>query len=197
MFEYLKGQYTEITPTYIVVDCNGVGYIAQISLSTYEKVKDSKEGTLFIHQSITENSHTLYGFYSIKERNLFRALTSVSGVGPSTARMVLSSQNTNDIFNAIIQGNLTLLKSIKGIGPKTAQRILIELQDKLGKMVQPEEGNTLTPLIATDSHSAEAIRALEALGFNKNTASKAVAKVKQQEPNAHVESIIKLALKFM
>lgn len=195
MFDYLKGHFANITPTHIVVDCGGVGYHLHISLNTYEVLKGLKEGKVFVHLAISENNHTLYGFANEDERVLFRSLTSVSGVGPSTARMILSSQSTNEIINAIIQGNITLLKSIKGIGPKTAQRIVVELQDKLGKMnamnLVSIQSSGYSPM------SEEATMALEALGFNKQLAAKAVAKLLQSEPEMSIESLIKNALRIL
>jgi Holliday junction DNA helicase RuvA len=195
MFDYFKGPFSAITPTHIVVDCGGVGYHLHISLTTYEALKSSKEGKVFAHLAISENSQTLYGFAGEEERLLFRSLTSVSGVGPSTARMILSSQSTNEIIHAIIQGNITLLKSIKGIGPKTAQRIVVELQDKLGKMNALQLVNVNSG--ALSSVNEEATLALEALGFNKQLAAKAVAKLMQAEPEISIESLIKNALRIL
>jgi Holliday junction DNA helicase RuvA len=195
MFEYLKGSFAEITPTHIVVDCGGVGYIANISLNTFEELKDKKEGKVFIHLSISENNQSLYGFSKESERGLFRALVSVSGVGPSTARMILSSQSTNDIIHAIIQGNLSLLKTIKGIGPKTAQRLIVELQDKLSKQNPLDMSNM--NMSAALSLNNEALLALEALGFNKNQSAKAVGKVLESNPSVSVEDLIKQALKIL
>ena len=134
MYDFFIGKFAEITPTHIVINCGGVGYIANISLNSYEEFKLLQEGKVYVHLSVSENNMSFFGFSKQEERTLFRALISVSGVGPSTARMILSSQTTNEIINAIIQGNLALLKAIKGIGPKTAQRLLIELQDKMSKM---------------------------------------------------------------
>lgn len=179
----------------MVVDCGGVGYNVSISLNTFEALKDKKEGKVFIHFAVSENAQTLYGFANDAERVLFRALIGVSGVGPSTARMILSSQSTNDIINAIVSGNLALLNSIKGIGPKTAQRIVVELQDKLGKMNQM---NITSSSIETSiSLNQEALLALESLGFNKNVAAKAISKILQDNPQISVENLIKNALRIL
>lgn len=195
MYEYLKGSFAAITPTHIIVDCNGVGYHVNISLNTYEALKNQKEGKVFIHYALSENSQSFYGFAKEDERLLFRALNSVSGVGPSTARMILSSQSTNEIINAIIQANLSLLKTIKGIGPKTAQRIIVELQDKLGKMNNMELGSST--MESSMMLNQEALLALEALGFNKNLAAKAIGKVLQSDPTISMENLIKNALRIL
>jgi Holliday junction DNA helicase RuvA len=195
MYEYLRGNFAMITPTYLVVDCAGVGYYVNISLTTFEALKDKKEGKVYVHFAVNENAQTLYGFAKEDERVLFRSLISVSGVGPSTARMILSSQSTNEIINAIVQGNISLLNSIKGIGPKTAQRIVVELQDKLGKM-----NNTDTLHPSADmaiSLNQEALLALESLGFNKNLAAKAIGKILSDNPNISVENLIKNALRVL
>ncbi|MCK9482328.1 MAG: Holliday junction branch migration protein RuvA [Bacteroidia bacterium] len=195
MYEYLHGSFTLLTPTFMVVDCGGVGYNVSISLNTFEALKDKKEGKVFIHFAVSENAQTLYGFANDAERVLFRALIGVSGVGPSTARMILSSQSTNEIINAIVSGNLALLNSIKGIGPKTAQRIVVELQDKLGKMNQM---NITSSSIETSiSLNQEALLALESLGFNKNVAAKAISKILQDNPQISVENLIKNALRIL
>ncbi|MCO6495061.1 MAG: Holliday junction branch migration protein RuvA [Bacteroidetes bacterium] len=195
MYEYLRGNFKKVTPTYMVIDCAGVGYYVNISLTTYEALKEQKEGSVFIHFSISENAQTLYGFAKEEERILFRALISVSGVGPATARMILSSQSTNETINAIVRGNISLLNSIKGIGPKTAQRIIVELQDKLGKMSSTDTINT--SIDANISLNQEALLALESLGFNKNVASKAIGKVLQESPEISVENLIKRALRIL
>lgn len=194
MYDFFIGKFAEITPTHIVINCGGVGYIANISLNSYEEFKLLQEGKVYVHLSVSENNMSFFGFSKQEERTLFRALISVSGVGPSTARMILSSQTTNEIMNAIIQGNLALLKAIKGIGPKTAQRLLIELQDKMSKMNME--------IIPTQTHTGfvqnhEALLALEALGFNKNQAAKAVSKIMEKQSDLSVEAIIKLALKIL
>ena len=132
MISHINGKIVEKTPTYIVIDCNGVGYKLHISLQTYSSI-DTETCSLLTHLSIKEDSHTLYGFYTKEERDLFRHLISVSGVGPSTARMILSTYTAEEIINYIISADVSAIKNVKGIGGKTAQRIIIDLKDKVGK----------------------------------------------------------------
>jgi holliday junction DNA helicase RuvA len=194
MYEFLIGTFAQITPTHVIVNVGGVGYILNISLNTYESIKNLKEGKILVHFSISENNQSFYGFFDENERTLFRHLVSVSGVGPSTARMILSSQTSKELISAIIHGNISLLKSVKGIGPKTAQRIIVELQDKLGKMNTSEIASIPnTENIQTD----QAIQALEALGFNKTQASKAIGTIFRANPTFQVEELIKHALRIL
>lgn len=194
MFEFLKGKVDSLTATHVVIDCQGVGYKANISLYTYEALKNLNEAKVLVHLSISENSQTLYGFKEESERYLFRQLISISGVGPATARVILSSQTTNEIIHAIIHGNISLLNSIKGIGPKTAQRIVVELQDKMGKLSTDQ---MIADIGISGQASEEAVLALEALGFAKNTATKVVARVLKSDPSLRVEQVIKQALKLL
>jgi Holliday junction DNA helicase RuvA len=196
MISHIQGIFTEITPAYVVVDCNGVGYGIHISLSTFEKIKNLKSGKLLTHLSIKEDSHTLFGFADETERSLFRHLISVNGVGAGTARMVLSSLPSKDLYNVIAHGNISLLKSIKGIGEKTAQRIVLELQGKLQKEGIPE------PQIAGErlayNINKEALDALATLGFNRLAAEKALVKISAGAGrDLSVEELIKLALKTL
>jgi holliday junction DNA helicase RuvA len=195
MYEFVSGKIDSITPTQIVINCGGVGYQAQITLHAYEQFKEKETVRVFTHLSITENQHSLYGFASLEERDLFRALIGVSGVGPSTARVILSSYATKDLANAIIQGQLHILKSIKGIGPKTAQRLVIELQDKLQKM---DMGSDISTGIASGHQvNQEALMALEALGFQKQQAAKVLSKISMEIPDATIETLIKKALQLL
>lgn len=182
----------EKTPTYAVIDCGGVGYLLHISLNTFTKIGSSEKCKLFAHLAIREDAHVLYGFADQEERHLFRHLISVSGVGASTARMILSSLSPIEIQQAIMSGNVAQLKSIKGIGEKSAQRIIVDLKGKLGKDDMPME--FFTP--ANNTTREEALSALVMLGFAKNVAEKALDKViKIEGTGATVEQLIKQALK--
>lgn len=194
MIEYIQGKVVHKSPTYIVIDTGGVAYRINISLNTYEQIPDTSEIKLLIYLSIKEDSHTLFGFFKDPERNLFRDLISISGIGPNTAILILSSLQTNELKNAIISGNVSLLKSIKGVGPKTAQRMIVELQDSLKKK-SPE---TLVSSAITNNSFEEAINALTMLGFKKGIAERTVMKVIKENPNnISIEEIIKLALKIL
>lgn len=194
MIEYIQGKVVHKSPTYIVIDTGGVAYRINISLNTYEQLPDTSEIKLLIYLSIKEDSHTLFGFFKDPERNLFRDLISISGIGPNTAILILSSLQTNELKNAIISGNVSLLKSIKGVGPKTAQRMIVELQDSLKKK-SPE---TLVNSAITNNSFEEAINALTMLGFKKGIAERTVMKVIKENPNnISIEEIIKLALKIL
>lgn len=192
MIDYVEGRLVEKTPTHAVIDCNGMGYVLHISLHTYSKIGSSERCKLFAHLAIREDAHTLFGFADHSERNTFRQLISVSGVGASTARMILSSLSPMEIQQAILAGNVSQLKSIKGIGEKTAQRIIVDLKGKMGKDELPSEffsqpGNT---------SRGEALSALVMLGFAKNTAEKALEKALRTEGSGiGVEQMIKAALK--
>ena len=191
MFEYLEGRISEITPAYAIIDVAGVGYFVNISLTTFTEIKSLERVKVYIHQAIREDAHLLFGFSKKEERALFRMLISVSGVGASTAQMMLSSVNPGELSQGIISGDVQQLKSIKGIGLKTAQRIIVELKDKLGKIgvgedFFAEQDNTL---------QQEAFSALLALGFQKNAVEKVVRKILAQNKNLSVEELIKEALK--
>ncbi|MBT3800121.1 MAG: Holliday junction branch migration protein RuvA [Bacteroidetes bacterium] len=194
MFEYISGNVVYKQPTFVVIDINGLAYRINISLNTFESINNAKQTKLLLHQSIKEDSHTLYGFLIEDERSLFRSLISVSGIGTNTAILILSSFKTSEIINAIINANVSLLKSIKGVGPKTAQRMIVELQDSLGK-----KGDTLIPAIGGRNQSVEeAISALHMLGFKKNDAEKVIVKIVRENPEEiSVEELIKLALKSL
>jgi len=183
-----------MSPTYIVIECNGVGYSVQISLHTYEHVVGKTEIKLLTYLAIKEDSHTLYGFSEEEERELFLQLISVSGVGTSTARMMLSSLKPSEIKQAIVGGNWSVLKSVKGIGPKTAQRIVIDLQDKLKKS---EPADMLHQVQFKSIIFEEALTALIMLGFAKSEAEKSLMKVKQQNPDLSVEQLVKQTLKTL
>jgi Holliday junction DNA helicase RuvA len=190
MYEYLKGTLTDITPTYAIVEAAGVGYFVNISLQTYTEISSNKEVLLYIHQQIREDAHVLYGFAKKEERELFRLLIGVSGVGAATARIMLSSLKSNELTGAIASGNIATLKGIKGIGAKTAERIIVDLKDKVMKVAI--DGDLSLPSV-TDS-SREAIAALIALGFAKPATEKAVSTVLKQDPTISVEELIRSAL---
>jgi Holliday junction DNA helicase RuvA len=192
MYEYLIGKLTEKTPTYAVIDCNGVGYFLNISLTTFEQITNPEACKLYVHLAIREDAHTLYGFYTKGERETFRLLINVSGVGASTARMILSSLNTNEIVDAVMTNNVTTFKNVKGIGEKTAQRIIIDLKGKIDR-------ENISGELFSVSHNTvrvEALTALTLLGFPKNISEKALDKVlKSNEEELSVEALIKLTLK--
>jgi Holliday junction DNA helicase RuvA len=193
MVEYLNGQLVEINPAHVVVDINGIGYFVHISLNAFSLLNGKKETKLFIHEVIREDSHLLYGFCDKEERELFRQLISVSGVGANTGILFLSSLSVIEIKTAIVSGDIDRLKSVKGIGLKTAQRIVVELKDKLGK--EPLSNDIFMTL--NNSVREEALSALVTLGFVKKNAEKVVDGILRGNPEATVEKIIKDALKQM
>ncbi|KJF44872.1 Holliday junction branch migration protein RuvA [Draconibacterium sediminis] len=191
MYEFIKGNIAEISATHVVVEASGVGYFVHISLNTYSALNGKKEVKVYVHQVVREDAHTLYGFATTTERELFRNLISVNGVGASTANMMLSSLNPDELKAAVTTENVAVLKAVKGIGAKTAQRIIIDLKDKLGKI--PDSGQILT--VADNTIRNESLSALVMLGFAKKDAEKIVTKILQEQPDANVESVIKQALK--
>lgn len=193
MIAQIKGRLIEKTPTYVVVDCNGVGYQINISLNTFSKIGNEENCLLFTHFVIREDAHLLYGFKEKSERELFRQLISVSGVGSSTAIMILSSLSPDETKAAIISGNVNTLKGVKGIGLKTAERIIIDLRDKVGK----NEGTELFSISSNNTIKEEALSALVMLGFSKMPAEKALAKIMTESPNLTVEELIKRTLKSL
>ena len=191
MYDFIRGTLIERNPANIVIEAAGIGYIANISLNTYTKLGDSKEALVYIHQSIREDAHLFYGFADKNERELFRNLISVNGVGASTAIMMLSSLSPDEIATAVATENVNVLKAVKGIGIKTAQRIIIDLKDKLGKFRENDQ-----ILFAPDNTILnESLSALVMLGFVKKDAEKVVSKILQEQPQTTVESVIRQALK--
>jgi Holliday junction DNA helicase RuvA len=191
MIHHLKGQLVEKNPTYVVISCNGVGYMVNISLHTFSLLPDSENITLYTHLHIKEDSHTLYGFFQKSEREIFKLLISVSGVGTSTARTMLSSLEPNQVKEAIAHEDVATIQSVKGIGAKTAQRVILDLKDKILKVYGEDEvfvrqDNTI---------KEEALSALETLGFARKQATRVVDKIIKDSVNPSVESIIKQALK--
>lgn len=193
MIDYIKGKIIELTPTYTVIENSGIGYMIQISLQTFSALENRSDITIYIHHYIREDDEQFYGFATKDERELFRLLIGVSGIGVSTAQMMLSSLSSDEIRNAIISEDINRIKSIKGIGLKTAQRLILELKDKIVKGGGPDS----TPLFSAGSNAIieEATTALVLLGFTKANVSKAISAVLKDEPSASLESIIKLALK--
>lgn len=193
MYEYISGKVIEKSPVHIVIENNGLGYFINISLNTFTAVGDNKEATLYIHEHIREDVFSLFGFFDNGEREVFRQLISVSGIGANTARMMLSSLPPDEVISAIRTENIPVLTSIKGIGNKTAQRIIIDLKDKVGKL----EGDEKLFALKDNTNREEALSALVMLGFNKNASQKAIDKILSKEPNLKVEQIVKMALKIL
>ena len=189
MITQIKGRLIEKSPTELVVDCNGIGYSVNISLNTYSQIGNDENIKLYTYLLIKEDSHSLYGFFKKSERSLFKLLISVSGVGASTARMMLSSLSPSEIISAIMSENVQVVQSIKGIGLKTAQRIILELKDKVLSLEEVgDESLTL------NKQSEEASSALEVLGYSRKQTSKLLSKIISENPGINVESIIKKAL---
>ncbi len=191
MITHLQGRLIEKNPTNIVIDCNGVGYYINISLHTYSQLSTEEQVKLFTHLQVREDSHTLYGFSSIVEREIFRLLISVSGVGASIARTMLSSLSPEQVMEAIAQNDLATIQSVKGIGSKTAQRVVLDLKDKILKVYGLDD----VSIVSSNTNKNEALSALETLGFARKQAEKVCSAIVQQDPEASVETIIKLALK--
>ncbi|OJZ02106.1 MULTISPECIES: Holliday junction branch migration protein RuvA [Sphingobacterium] len=191
MYEYFIGKLAYKAPTHVVIDVSGIGYYVHISLYTFSQIKDQENCKLFISLQVREDSHTLYGFATEGEKKLFENLISVSGIGPNTGRMILSSNTPDEIQSAIVNGQVALIQKIKGIGPKTAQRLILELQDKLKK----QGFEALASPIQSQSVPDEALSALVMLGFNKVAAEKVLNTILKTESNLSVEDMIKLALK--
>ncbi|NOR75901.1 MAG: Holliday junction branch migration protein RuvA [Draconibacterium sp.] len=191
MYEFIRGKIVELNPASIIIEAGGIGYFIKISLNTYTKLNGKKEGTILLHQVVREDAHILFGFSDKGERELFRNLVSVNGVGAITAIMMLSSLNQDELVSAVTTENVAVLKGVKGIGAKTAQRIIIDLKDKFGKL--PESGQiSLSP---DNTIRNESLSALVMLGFVKRDVEKIVSKIIQEQPGTAVESVIKQALK--
>ena len=193
MIDYIKGQITSLTPTEVILETYGIGYRILISLQTYEDLSGKKDATVYIHHYLREDEELYYGFATKDERELFRLLIGVSGIGASTARMMLSSLTSDEIRNAIIAEDINKIKSIKGIGLKSAQRLILELKDKIVK----GGGSESTSLFSnsTNAFTDEAVTALVMLGFTKANVTKAVSAVLKENPAASLEEIIKQSLK--
>jgi len=190
MITQIKGRLVEKSPTELVIDCNGLGYLVNISLNTFSLLSDSENITLFTHLQVKEDSHTLFGFYEKTERNLFRKLISVSGIGASTARTMLSSLNPEEIQRAILSEDVSTIQSVKGIGLKTAQRVIIELKDKVS-LINESSGFSVD---FANSKREESLSALEVLGYSRKQTTKVVDKLISEVSEISVEEIIKNAL---
>ena len=199
MIDYIKGELAELTPAMAVVEAAGVGYAMNISLNCYSAIQGKKEVKLYVYESIREDSHVLFGFASKKEREMFLLLITVSGVGPNTARMVLSSMSPAELCNSISTGNERMIKTIKGIGLKTAQRIIVDLRDKIVSLGIAEEipagGSMENPV--DNRVKEEAVSALTMLGFSPAPSQKVVMQILKDNPTAAVEQVIKMALKMI
>ena len=193
MIAYLKGDFVHKTPAVVHIDVNGVGYEVQISLHTYSKIQNHEKGVLHTSLLIREDAHILYGFFDLAEKEIFMQLISVSGIGASTARVMLSYMKPEELAKAIIQGDTRTLEGIKGIGKKTAERMVLELRDKLAK--HPLESN-ISPL-KNNTLQQDALNALTALGINRQAASQAIEKTFAANPNLSVEELIKMALRTL
>ena len=194
MIDYIKGEIAELTPASVVVECNSIGYFAHISLNTYSVLNGQKSAKIFIHESIREDAHVLFGFADKHERDVFQLLISVSGIGPGTARMMLSSLNSKELEMVIVSENVAALQSVKGIGAKTAQRVIVDLKDKI-KMTGDGDGMKTAVVSSLSPNSKEAVSALVMLGFPQAHSQKVVEKIARENPSAAVEAIIKEALR--
>ena len=191
MITHIEGKLVEKNPTDVVIDCNGVGYFINISLHTFSQIPDSEALKLYTYLQVREDSQSLYGFSSRIEREVFKLLISVSGIGSNTARTMLSSLTPDQVKDGIASGDVALIQSVKGIGAKTAQRVIIDLKDKVLKVYGIDE----LSLIPNNTNKNEALSALDVLGFNKKQSEKVIDKILKTQPDADVEQIIKEALK--
>ncbi|WP_456437785.1 Holliday junction branch migration protein RuvA [Psychroserpens sp.] len=188
---HIQGKLVEKNPTDVVIDCNGVGYLLNISLHTYSQIPDQENLKLYTHLIVREDSHTLYGFSSVSEREIFKLLLSVSGIGASTARTMLSSLTPQQVKEGIAHGDVALIQSIKGIGAKTAARVILDLKDKVLKVYDIDE----VSVNRNNTNKDEALSALEVLGFAKKQSERILDKLLSQQPDSNVETLIKDALK--
>ncbi len=193
MYAFITGKIAEKSPTQVVLDNHGIGYLINITLNTFTAIGEKEEAKLYVHEQILEDARNLFGFFSAKERDLFELLISVSGVGCNTARLILSSLTVNELSNAIANDDVKTIQAVKGIGAKTAQRIVIDLKDKLKK------NDFQTEIFAAPNNTikTEALSALTILGFSKAAVDKALDKLLKQMPDANVETLIKEALKLL
>jgi holliday junction DNA helicase RuvA len=191
MYEYIEGKIVEKTPTFVVIEAGNVGYFINISLNTFTRLTGKDQCRLFMHQIIRDDAHLLFGFIDKREREIFRHLISVSGIGANTARLILSSLTPDDVVKAINEGNVYLLKSIKGIGIKTAQRIIVDLKGKVGKEAE------MTEIFMTESNTIqeESLSALVHLGFTKSVVDKVIYQILVEKKDLSVEEVVKEALK--
>jgi Holliday junction DNA helicase RuvA len=194
MIEYIKGNIAELTPTYAIIDNNGIGYFVNISLYTFTALQNTQNATVYIYEAIREDAHTLFGFTEKNEREMFLLLISVSGVGPNSARMILSSLSPTELQTAIATSNVGALKAVKGIGAKTAQRIIVDLKDKIKA---PSDSLLDIQVPANNEVYDEALAALVMLGFSQQASQKVLKKLLSESQGLSVEKVIKQALKMM
>ena len=197
MIEYIKGELTDLTPAFATIEVAGIGYGLNISLNTFSAIQGKKEVKLYVYEAIREDAHQLYGFVNKKEREMFLLLITVNGVGANTARMMLSGMSVAELCNAISTGNARLIQNVKGIGKMTAQRIIVDLRDKIVALGIADElpaGGTMTAPV-NNAVKDEAVSALTMLGFAPAPSQKVVLQILQEQPDAPVETVVKLALK--
>ena len=193
MYEFIEGKFEYKTPSTVVVNASGVGYHIEISLTTYSSIKSLDSGRILTHHVVREDAHQLFGFSTAKERQLFRYLISVNGIGVNTARMMLSSMNTDELLIAIVKEDVNAIKQVKGIGLKTAQRVILELKDPLSKL----DIDIINANSVSNKSREEALLALQTLGFTKLIVERALDKIINENPDASVELLIKRALKVL
>lgn len=193
MYAFVRGTVIEKKPAFVVIECNGMGFLINITLNTYAAIGDSENVKLYTHEQILDDAHNLFGFFTEKERDLFELLISVSGVGCNTARLILSSLTVSELCNAITNDDARTIQSVKGVGAKTSQRIVIDLKDKVNKIDLPDEIIT----VSNNTIKSEALSALMTLGFNKTATEKTLDKLLKQAPDLSVETLIREALKIL
>lgn len=194
MFEYIKGQLCELLPAYAIVETGGIGYNINISVNTFSALKQGSECKLYVHEIIRDDAHLLFGFTTVQERDLFRMLLSVSGVGANTARLILSSVSPDNLVAAIVSEDVALLKSVKGVGQKTAQRLVIELRDKISS-INTENCDFFAA--SNNTLQKDALNALVMLGFGKPAVEKVLSKILKDNPNMSLEDLIKVSLNYL
>ncbi|MGP1447569.1 MAG: Holliday junction branch migration protein RuvA [Candidatus Limimorpha sp.] len=193
MYAFVRGTVTEKKPAFVIIECNGIGFLINITLNTFAAIGNAESVKLYTHEQILDDAHNLFGFFTEKERDLFELLISVSGVGCNTARLILSSLTVSELCNAIANDDARTIQSVKGVGAKTSQRIVIDLKDKVSKIEIPDEIIT----VSNNTIKSEALSALMTLGFNKNATEKALDKLLKQTPDTTVEVLIREALKIL
>lgn len=193
MYAFISGKIAELTPAYVVIDNHGVGYFINITLNTFTAIGEQTEVKLYTHLQVLEDAHNLFGFYTVKERDMFEMLITVSGVGCNTARLILSSLTVNELSTAIANEDIRTIQAVKGIGSKTAQRLVVDLKDKVRKT----EFEEVVVGVVNNTVKQEALTALVTLGFSRNAADKALNKLLKQNPEASVELLIREALKLL